>query len=529
MKKPININLVLVFFVAMTWGKAGLAEGITRYILLGIGSWIIVDSIVRIKRNKHRSLVIFVYFLIFTSYFWTSFSNPTYKELVVQDLEHVEFNKRLQNAANISGADLITKRVLLALETSKVNKIQGLALFNDLKLTYKNTYSPKSNDDLWNLINDLEKRMLNQKKFFGPSMVIQDINTIYKFCLLWIIIYIFLSLFMSSFNHDDLRKTCYILLINSFVLTLVGVYQKINYNFEPYVKEILGIWDAPEPRYYFSTFTYKNHWSAFAILSIFIGFSLLSKPIMIWGVLVYRSKEFLTIILLLSPIIFSVPFSGSRSGTILISLSAIILALIFINKIFYRNIKLKIFIITIIFVFSTLFISIFFIDNNKISREMTVNTKTQYKEFLEGKFPLRYYLWVDALRVGNHSPFFGWGYESYSSVNPLFQSSHVKSERSKGLENAHTPYIPLIAHAHSDILEWWCEWGTIGIILFFIPLLVLLISQFLGNRSLEHKILLAGVLVIFLYSAVDFPTRTPACFALTMICFGMGICRTNKK
>ena len=81
--------------------------------------------------------------------------------------------------------------------------------------------------------------MLNQKKFFGPSMVIQDINTIYKFCLLSIIIYIFLSLFMSSFNHDDLRKTCYILLINSFVLTLVGVYQKINYNFEPYVKEIL--------------------------------------------------------------------------------------------------------------------------------------------------------------------------------------------------------------------------------------------------------------------------------------------------
>ena len=67
---------------------------------------------------------------------------------------------------------------------------------------------------------------------------------------------------------------------------------KINYEFSEDAVEILGIWDAPEPRYYFSTFTYKNHWSAFAIMSFFVGCSLLFKPIFIWGKDFYRSKDF---------------------------------------------------------------------------------------------------------------------------------------------------------------------------------------------------------------------------------------------
>ena len=98
---------------------------------------------------------------------------------------------------------------------------------------------------------------------------------------------------------------------------------------------------------------------------------------------------------------------------------------------------------------------------------MVTNTQTQLNEFVEGKMPLRYYLWSDAIKTGFHSPFFGWGYNSYSAINPIFQSSHVQSERYKLLSNAHNPYIPLIAHAHNDLLEWWCEWGTFGVVLFY--------------------------------------------------------------
>ena len=39
--------------------------------------------------------------------------------------------------------------------------------------------------------------------------------------------------------------------INTGLLAIVGLWQKLNYMPSENLLEILGIWDAPEPRYFF--------------------------------------------------------------------------------------------------------------------------------------------------------------------------------------------------------------------------------------------------------------------------------------
>lgn len=522
------LNLMIVFFVFMSWCKAGLDEGIGRYILLAIGSWIVIQSLIKFRELRSSFTNVFLYFLIFLIYFGLSYLNPAYRSLESFDLNNVNFNQRIQTAKNKVNANFISQRISVILQTNKNNKNQGLALFNDLKLSYRNRYFSSEHDDLWILINDLDKNIKNKKFLSLPSVAIKDKNLLWNFTFMAFSLYFFILL-TNRLGHGCVRKFCYIILINSFILSLVGIHQKINYEFGSNVKEIIGLWDAPEPRYYFSTFTYKNHWSAYALLSIFIGFSLIVKPIQNFGTIFYRSNELILILLLLMPIILSVPFSGSRSGSILLVLSFFSLLFVFTQNFIRKKLKAIILSFSILTSLCILFILLLFFDKNKTSHEMVTNTQTQLNEFVEGKMPLRYYLWSDAIKTGFHSPFFGWGYNSYSAINPIFQSSHVQSERYKLLSNAHNPYIPLIAHAHNDLLEWWCEWGTFGVVLFFIPLLVLLIAQILSCYCLENKILLLSVLLIILYSFIDFPSRNPACFTLAMICFGLGINRPNNK
>ena len=270
----------------------------------------------------------FLYFLIFLIYFGLSYLNPTYRSLESFDLNNVNFNQRIQTAKNKENANFISQRISVILQTNQNNKNQGLALFNDLKLSYRNRYFSSEHDDLWILINDLDKNIKNKKFLSLPSVAIKDKNLLWNFAFMAFSLYFFILL-TNRLGHGCVIKFCYIILINSFILTLVGIHQKINYEFGSNVKEIIGLWDAPEPRYYFSTFTYKNHWSAFAIMSIFIGFSLIVKPIQNFGTIFYRSNEFILILLLLMPIILSVPFSGSRSGSILLVLSFFSLLFVF--------------------------------------------------------------------------------------------------------------------------------------------------------------------------------------------------------
>ena len=160
---------------------------------------------------------------------------------------------------------------------------------------------------------------------------------------------------------------------------------------------------------------------------------------------------------------------------------------------------------------------------------MISTTKIQINELSKGKLPLRWYLWGDAVGVGKQKPLYGHGFNSYPSINPLFQSKYVRDMRSYGLEAAHNPYIPLVAHVHNDWFEWWCEWGLIGLLFLFIPILIISLALLSGNFSLNAKLLMAGVLMILIYSCIDFPTRSPACLALFCFTFGISLARARRE
>ena len=172
---------------------------------------------------------------------------------------------------------------------------------------------------------------------------------------------------------------------------------------------------------------------------------------------------------------------------------------------------------------------IFLKSNNSTAKEMLNISKIQLNEISNGKLPLRWYLWMDALNVGSQKPSFGHGFNSYPSINPLFQSNYVRDARSVGLDAAHNPYIPLVAHAHNDWIEWWCEWGLLGMLVIFIPMLTIVVATLVGNFNLNTKLLMAGVTMILLYSFFDFPTRTPACLSLICLSFGTALAYTSHR
>ena len=140
-------------------------------------------------------------------------------------------------------------------------------------------------------------------------------------------------------------------------MTICGLIQKFNYSPADDLKEIWGIWDTPEPRYYFASFTYKNHWSCFAILSIFLNFCMIFKNFNKKRDLLINLKRNTLSISSVLIIYSSIPISGSRSGTIFASFYIIMFIIYLLFKKYdYKFLKIsKVFFILIFISISFLF------------------------------------------------------------------------------------------------------------------------------------------------------------------------------
>ena len=90
--------------------------------------------------------------------------------------------------------------------------------------------------------------------------------------------------------------------------------------------------------------------------------------------------------------------------------------------------------------------------------------------------------------------------------------------RNLGVEHAHVPYTPLIGHGHNDWLELISEIGWFGFSIVLLPGLLLTLREILTSNSNFSLVLFLGILSYILFSVIDFPIRTPACF-LTFCCF----------
>jgi O-antigen ligase len=151
--------------------------------------------------------------------------------------------------------------------------------------------------------------------------------------------------------------------------------------------------------------------------------------------------------------------------------------------------------------------------NSNTTDEMINNINIQFTELSNGKLPMRILLWNDLLRQISHRPIFGFGFNSYKTINPIFQSHEVRDLRKKGTQSAHQKFTPLIGYAHNDWLERISEFGLIGI-LCFIPYLYIIFSQLFKSYSLFNKLSLISLVIYLTYSFIDFPSQTPACLIL---------------
>jgi O-antigen ligase len=301
------------------------------------------------------------------------------------------------------------------------------------------------------------------------------------------------------------------------------------------VKEIWGLWDAPEPRYFFSSFTYKNHWSAFALLCLGCSVSLAWREINRKGTLAWRQPKLGVCLVAVLFIGITIPLSGSRSGTFLLIVFLTLLALVLgwaVTRNFDTSIKRWAAYGGTVFACSltsgTMVWFGFSLDRETKS-EALGNTLQQWENYQKGSLPMRYYLWKDTFTMFLDKPLFGHGLGSFRALHPLYQSAEYKREREAGLASAHRKLKPLTEHSHNDFLQYLAEIGVVGVgLLLLVPTLGLWrIRKRLFSNSPDWA--LVGCMLFGLYSLLDFPTRTPACLLLLSLTLSLALKHANLE
>ena len=489
--------------------KAGHADGIGSVILLGLGSMIMVLHICRKKFWERNSLILHLPIFALTIISLISYQNPRYRVITHTDLFELKFEKVLLNSNNPSKIEMMTKAVNLILDSAKSSPSTSISLFFHFESTYRDKFGSKKNDSILNFFNELNQRLKIPFYTFLPSSIVQDLKILKRNYLFLINLLIGIVIYTQIKKQNQIDRIALLFVLNFLILCIVGIYQNYTQKWTDDYLEILGIWDAPEPRYYFSTFTYKNHWSAFAIMMLSFTFFILIRIIKEINFDYLKSGKLFFYILVLIIGSSTIFYSGSRSGTILLIL-LLIFNFIFISIKRFINFKKVLF--AAIFLPFIIFITYQFSQDKKW-KEMVSNSESQLQNLKAGKAPLRWFFWKDSLEIIQDKPIWGHGYLSFFSIYPKFQSYEVRHERSLGLENAHNEYVPLVAHAHNDLFEHVVEWGLVGVFLVFLPFLCLIPIGISLKSSHSLFILSFGCVIFLVYCAVDFPSRTPACLA----------------
>lgn len=513
-------HFLLILIIFSTWAKAGLA-----------GDWLLftIDCITVLylifyskKIVADRKIILFLIpVIIICSQFYASCMNPSYRQLENNDLAKLDIVSLIKAEQNLSKKILTSEGIESVILTYSREPSLATSIFFDLKNRYFDKF-PNSTSSTAVLLEKYENLITLNSNPLVPCLAVFNYKLIYSF--IHFLSQILIGLVFYSLLNDRklIRSMCKIMVINAGILSLLGIFQKINYVPGDDVLEIWGIWDTPEPRYYFASFTYKNHWSAFALLMVSLSTGLIVNSAHRKGLHNLSSPLNIIMIISLLPLVVSIPLSGSRSGSILLILLSLGIFLIIILKFKFFKVKyLSIIALSVIAFFALCYFSTKIIDEKTID-EMNNNFDIQINNLNEGKYPLRILLWKDLLSQISKKPIFGYGFQSYRTINPLFQSLEVRTERNVVLKSAHSKFIPLIHSGHNEILEKISEFGFFGFVL-VIPLFCYVSYVFFTTHSLFVKILIFGCLIFIIYSFIDFPSQTPICLITFSIVIGLSI------
>ena len=124
-------------------------------------------------------------------------------------------------------------------------------------------------------------------------------------------------------------------------------------------------------------------------------------------------------------------------------------------------------------------------------------SKQQFADFMEGKLPLR--LLLNDLLNKYLQDFLGYGFNSFKSVNSIYQSSEVLKIRNSGLKYAHKPYTPLVGHGHNDWLELLSEIGWVGFSFVLLPALYAILREVISSKSICKNLFLGCLRIAFFF------------------------------
>ena len=441
--------------------------------------------------------------------------NPSFRQLDINKLNNSNLESLLLTEKNTKKVDEIRKNIKNVILTNEREPHLSLNIFynlrNIIKYNFDGFASPAKD-----YLKEFEKQMKNSFSKWQPTTIYGNLEGFLS-CIKLISYIAFFYLVYGTFKkRREIFTAIEIIFIVGVLLAIIGIFQKAYLSDYLGFNKIIGIWEPPEPRYYYSSFTYKNHWSCFALLVVFLGLGILyryNKNIHYYN---FRSKLIPVLILSITLVAISIFHSGSRSGIVIFLIIFHLYVFIHRKPILAFCTRYKIVSLAsasfmfLLFIFMPSFLS------KSTVQEMKNNTNILFQNISHGEYPLRFHLWSDLCNQIQTHTFWGLGYNSYQAVNPIYQSREVFSMRQVGLEAAHSNYTPLINHGHNDLLEFFSEFGWFGFVLSILPMTLIILKGILFSQSYFTRSILLGSLCYLAYSVIDFPQRTPACL-LTML------------
>jgi len=519
----LNFSHKLLLFLSITivWFRAGLGlQSVKVTWLAGLTVLFICYVISKLRKLKAKESPSPVFIIgILLAIFFTSSRNTIFNEINHQTLKTAGIGKYFASESDLSKSIMLSREIKKILPFIHDAPNRAITIFLDFNNRYTDNFG--SVDPAGKLLKKIIDIIDRKPSPYLPTNPLVNYDT-------WINFFFFISQLAIGFlayyfikKKHLIRRFVIYIAASAVILAIVGIVQKLNYEPADNLKEIFGIWDTPEPRYFYASFTYKNHWSAYAILMLSCLIALCVRKISKYHFLRHIHRSTLLYLLGMLILIISIPHSGSRSGVLILLSLFTVLALI-ISKRKVLHFKTKHFAFGLLFLCLSSFGG--FLLNKDTTQEMLSNSISQIQN---EKTPLRILLWKDLIHQISKKTFWGYGYDSYGTINPLFQSKVVRDERAIGLANAHTPYIPLLGYGHSDILEWVTEFGWVGIVLLLLPAILLICRNLSFSRSIFAQIISIGGLCFLLYCCFDFPTRSPACLISFSLLLGLSTRYTN--